>query len=152
MVPEAYIHMPYVCRSNTRPTLWLYGTPKITSRYGLSLNPPRTSTFTYFLSWYLTFDLKRHLAIDTDGRRRKVLLLHTWCNYAYRKSELSIRLFLLDLVSTSMSQVNSVLHPSGLAKLSTSFGWGTGEKVTTAGWPVTLCDPIWHVISRSAVW
>jgi len=28
-------------------------------------------------------------------------------------------------------------------------GWGKGGKVTAAGWQVTLCDPIWHVISRS---
>ena len=27
---------------------------------------------------------------------------------------------------------------------------GKGRKVTTAGWQVTLCDPIWHVISCSA--
>ena len=48
-------------------------------------------------------------------------------------------------------QVNSALHPSGVAKLSTSFGWGKGGKVTSAGWQVTLCDLIWHVISRSGV-
>jgi len=23
--------------------------------------------------------------------------------------------------------------------------WGKGEILTTAGWQVTLCDPIWHV-------
>ena len=40
------------------------------------------------------------------------------------------------------------MHLSGVAKSSTSFGWG---KVTSAGWQVTLCDPIWHVISRSGV-
>jgi len=34
---------------------------------------------------------------------------------------------------------------------STSFGWGKGGKVTSAGWQVTLCDLIWHVISRSGV-
>jgi len=39
-------------------------------------------------------------------------------------------------------QVNSALHPSGVAKSSTSFRWD-------GGWEVTLCDPIsWHVISR----
>jgi len=43
------------------------------------------------------------------------------------------------------------LYPSGVAKSSTSFGWGKGGKVTSAGWQVTLCDPIWHVISRSGV-
>ena len=43
------------------------------------------------------------------------------------------------------------MHPSEVAKSSTSFGWGKGGKVTSAGWQVTLCDPIWHVISRSGV-
>ena len=48
-------------------------------------------------------------------------------------------------------QVNSALHPSGVAKSSTSFGWGKGGNVTSAGWQVTLCDPTWHVSSRSGV-
>ena len=50
-----------------------------------------------------------------------------------------------------ITQVNSALHPSGVAKSSTSFGWGKGGKVTSAGWQVTLCDLTWHVISRSGV-
>ena len=54
-------------------------------------------------------------------------------------------------VVTSCTQVNSALHPSGVAKSSTSLGWGKGGKVTSAGWQVTLCDLIWHVISRSGV-
>jgi len=41
------------------------------------------------------------------------------------------------------------LHPSSVAKSSTSFGWGKGGNVTSAEWQVTLCDPIWHVSSRS---
>ena len=49
------------------------------------------------------------------------------------------------------TQVNSALHPSGVAKSSTSSGWGKSGKVTAAGWQVTLCDPTWHVISRSGV-
>jgi len=49
------------------------------------------------------------------------------------------------------TQVNSALHPSRVAKSSTRFGWNNGGKVTAAGWPVTLCDPIWHVISRNGV-
>ena len=49
------------------------------------------------------------------------------------------------------NQVNSALHPSGVAKSSTSFSWGKGGKVTSAGWQVTLCDLIWHMISRSGV-
>jgi len=28
-------------------------------------------------------------------------------------------------------------------------GWGKGGNVTSAGWQVTLCDPIWHASSRS---
>ena len=43
------------------------------------------------------------------------------------------------------------LHPSEVAKSSTSFGWGKLGKVTAAGLQVTLCVPIWHVISRSGV-
>jgi len=49
------------------------------------------------------------------------------------------------------TQVNSALHPSGVVKSTTSFGWGKSGKVTSAGWHVTLCDSIWHVISRSGV-
>jgi len=48
-------------------------------------------------------------------------------------------------------QVNSALHPSRVAKSSTSFGWGNGGNVTSAGWQETLCDPMWHVSSRSGV-
>jgi len=33
----------------------------------------------------------------------------------------------------------------------TSFGWGKGGNVTSAGWQVTLCDPMWHASSRSGV-
>jgi len=29
------------------------------------------------------------------------------------------------------------------------IGWVKGGNVTSAGWQVTLCDPIWHVNSRS---
>ena len=45
--------------------------------------------------------------------------------------------------------INSALHPSGVAKSSTSFGWGKGGNVTSAGWQVTLCEHIWYVSSRS---
>ena len=47
--------------------------------------------------------------------------------------------------------VNSALHPSGVAESSTSFGWGKGGNVTSAGWQVTLCDPMWHASFRSGV-
>ena len=44
-------------------------------------------------------------------------------------------------------KVSSALHPSGVAKSSTSFS----GNVTSAGWQVTLCDPMCHVSSRSGV-
>ena len=59
---------------------------------------------------------------------------------------LSVRLYVLSIAST---QVNSALHPSGVAKSSTSFGWGKGGTFTSVELQVTLCDPIWHVSSRS---
>ena len=40
-------------------------------------------------------------------------------------------------------------YPSRVTKSSTSFSWGKGGNVTSAGWQVTLCDPIWHVSSCS---
>jgi len=42
-------------------------------------------------------------------------------------------------------------HPSGVAQSSTSFGWRKGGNVTFAGWQATLCNPMWHVSSRSGV-
>jgi len=52
---------------------------------------------------------------------------------------------------TAVQWVNSALYPSGVTKSSTSFGWGKGWNATSVGWQVTLCDPIWHVSSRSGV-
>ena len=52
-------------------------------------------------------------------------------------------------VASQLGQLS--LHPSGVAKLSTSFGWGNGGNVTSAAWQVTLCDPIRCVSSRSGV-
>ena len=49
------------------------------------------------------------------------------------------------LVRNQANYVNSALHRSGVAKSSTALiGWGKGGNVTSAGWQVTLCDPIWH--------
>jgi len=36
-----------------------------------------------------------------------------------------------------------------MIRSSTSFGWDKGWNVTSAGWQVTLCKPIWHVSSSS---
>jgi len=32
-----------------------------------------------------------------------------------------------------------------------TFGWGKGGNISSVGWQVTLCDPIWHVSSRNGV-
>ena len=41
------------------------------------------------------------------------------------------------------------LLESGVAKSTTSFGWGKGGNATSAGWQITLRTPTWHVSSRS---
>jgi len=38
-----------------------------------------------------------------------------------------------------------------VAQSSTSFGWGKAGNVTSAGWQVTLCDPVRRMSSRSGV-
>jgi len=45
---------------------------------------------------------------------------------------------------------NSALHPSGVAKSSTTSAGGKGGKVTSARWQLTLCDPTWHVSFRNS--
>ena len=57
----------------------------------------------------------------------------------------------VNLFLVYFSEINSALHLFGVAKSSTSFGWGKGGKVTAAGWQVTSSDPMWHVISHSCV-
>ena len=52
-------------------------------------------------------------------------------------------------VTSQLGQLN--FASLWVAKLSTSFCWGKGRNVTSVGWQVTLCDPIWHVSSCSDV-
>ena len=47
---------------------------------------------------------------------------------------------LCTFTAVSLGQLS--LASPGATKLSTSFGWGKGGNVTSAGWQVTLCDPI----------
>ena len=46
------------------------------------------------------------------------------------------------LLATSAGKVGSLNRVP-------SFAWGKGGNVSPAGWQVTVCDPIWHVSSRS---
>ena len=39
--------------------------------------------------------------------------------------------------------------PGPLNHVPALIGWGKGRNVTSTGWQETLCDPIWHVSSRS---
>ena len=41
------------------------------------------------------------------------------------------------------------IPPGSLNRVPSLIGWGKVGNVTSAGWQVTLCDPIWHVTSRS---
>jgi len=76
--------------------------------------------------------------------------LGNWSESRSQQYRLFFLGYLVDYLGyVTTTQVNSALHPFGVAKSSTGFGWGKGGKVTSAGWQVTLCDPIWHVISRS---
>jgi len=43
------------------------------------------------------------------------------------------------------------IHLGLLNQVPALIGWGKGGNVTSAGWQVTLCDPIWHVSFRSGV-
>ena len=52
-------------------------------------------------------------------------------------------------VNSTIGQLD--LASPRVAESSTSFGWGKGGNVTSAGWQVTLCDPMWHVSSGSGV-
>ena len=83
--------------------------------------------------------------------KNKVLVLNHYRWHIISDARNILALLIPAPFGYSVSQVNSALHPSGVAKSSTSFGWGKGGKVTSAGWQVTLCDLIWHVVSRSGV-
>ena len=43
------------------------------------------------------------------------------------------------------------MHSSRVAKSSTTFDWSKGRDVSSVGWQVTFCDPVWHVSSCSGV-
>jgi len=42
------------------------------------------------------------------------------------------------------------IPPWSLNWVPASIGWGKGGNVTSTGWQVTLCDPIWHATSHSS--
>jgi len=51
---------------------------------------------------------------------------------------------------TKLTRSTQPCIPLGsLNRVPALIGWGKGGNVTSAGWQVTLCDPILHVSSRS---
>ena len=98
----------------------------------------------------LTMKKNRELTWTMDICREVITALPNRCYSRHCKIS-QLTAYLLSTNRFIWIQVNSALHPSRVAKSSTNFGWGKGGKVTSAGWQVTLCDLIWHVICRSGV-
>ena len=73
--------------------------------------------------------------------------IHAWQRCGFLSNYFSRLLTVFTVSSFNTHKVNSALHPSVVAKLSTSFA---GVNVTSARWQVTLCDLMWHVSSRSS--
>ena len=48
-------------------------------------------------------------------------------------------------VAKLTSSIQPCILWSWLNRVPALIGWGKGGNVTSAGWQVTLCDPIWHV-------
>ena len=102
---------------------------------------------------------RRDVALDDDfvqslDAARPLLYLHRQSAFVRRPVIDDLHLTLPPFrrhTSSKGQQVNSALHPSGVAKSSTSLRWGKGGNVTSAGWQVTLSDPMSHVSSRSGV-
>jgi len=40
------------------------------------------------------------------------------------------------------------IPPGSLNEVPALIGWDKDGNITSAGWQVTICDPIWHVSSR----
>jgi len=87
--------------------------------------------------------------LATVPRYRHTVMLN-W-SFCYRSVHILFLVYLWPYFAGKLSwhittnQVNSALHPSMVAKSSTSFGWGIGGKVSAAGWQVTLCDPLYTI-------
>ena len=66
---------------------------------------------------------------------------------AFQTENITLSLTLTAFVTTRSTQPCILL--GSLNRVPALIGWGKGGNVTSAGWQVTLCDPIWHVSSRS---
>ena len=51
----------------------------------------------------------------------------------------------------NVASTQPCIPPGSLNRVPASAGrWGKGGNVTSAGWQVTLCDPMWHVMSSQS--
>ena len=95
----------------------------------------------------------------------QLLFFYTMCEYSYLLTNdplswlghVVVRTLVMPLPSTRLflklyfagkllwdittTHVNSALHPSRVAKLSTRFGWDKGGKVNSAGWQICCVIP-----------
>jgi len=62
-----------------------------------------------------------------------------------RKSRASSKLYVVLGCARSTQPCTPL---TSLNRVPALIGWGNGENVSSAGWHVTLCHPIWHVSSR----
>jgi len=51
--------------------------------------------------------------------------------------------------STRSTQAQPCIPLGSLNRVPALIGWGKGGNFTSAGWQVIVCDPVWHVSSRS---
>ena len=52
---------------------------------------------------------------------------------------------------TTTRSTQPCIPPGSHNRVPPGFGCGKGGNVSSVGWQVTLCDPMWHVSSRSGV-
>jgi len=79
---------------------------------------------------------------------RNIFLVAT---FPYEQTESSMRITEYVNIRAYFSKTEFIYVGYVSSNLGTSFGWGKGGNVTSAGWQVTLCDPMRHVSSRSGV-
>jgi len=58
-------------------------------------------------------------------------------------------LYHFGIVTKPTGSTQPCIPPGSLNRVPALTGWSKGGNVTSAGWQVTLCDPIWHVSSYS---
>jgi len=103
------------------------------------------SPYSRYTRWKLSQELKRKITLSgVHARKMTSRIIQTHNSKAKN----------LFAISTWMNDACKVIKTLQWFKnmpASTSFGRGKGGNVTSVGWQVTLCDPVWHASSRSGV-